>query len=274
MDGKAGNDAVQAGAGNDRLTGRCGAPMRSMAGWVMTRMCFARGDGASRSIDINGETAVQVEMVVDEGGVDTLAFDASVDTRTLQLIDNDEGNLLIRYGSQAQAEQGQEGSDLLLVGQGLAGNIEHVQVGAGGTATQLSMTRFIGQYGEGVYRGTDATGHTHLTGGRSADFIVGSNGEEVSGGRGGNDSIVLAGTGSTVHYAVGDGTDRVSTNRGRRQRQRQRAAARRGQRRCAAPRAEPFRRTGAARGHGGHRCAALHPLQRPGRSGGTAFCAY
>ncbi|MBK6638450.1 MAG: hypothetical protein IPG34_12800 [Rhodocyclaceae bacterium] len=116
--------------------------------------------------------------------MDTLAFDASVDTRTLQLIDNDEGNLLIRYGSQAQAEQGQEGSDLLLVGQGLAGNIEHVQVGAGGTATQLSMTRFIGHYGEGVYRGTDATGHTHLTGGRSADFIVGSNGEVLSGGRG------------------------------------------------------------------------------------------
>ncbi|MBK6906211.1 MAG: hypothetical protein IPH08_03420 [Rhodocyclaceae bacterium] len=76
-----------------------------MAGWGDDTYVFRAGDGASRTIDINGETAVQVEMVVDEGGVDTLAFDASVDTRTLQLIDNDEGNLLIRYGSQAQAEQ-------------------------------------------------------------------------------------------------------------------------------------------------------------------------
>ncbi|MBK6906221.1 MAG: hypothetical protein IPH08_03470 [Rhodocyclaceae bacterium] len=183
MDGKAGNDAVQAGAGNDRLTGGAGTDALD-GGLGDDTYVFRAGDGASRSITVDGETAVQVEMVVDEGGVDTLAFDASVDTRTLQLIDNDEGNLLIRYGNQAQADAGQEGSDLLLVGQGLAGNIEHVQVGAGETATHLSMTRFIGEYGEGVYRGTDATGRTHLTGGRSADFIVGSNGEEVSGGRG------------------------------------------------------------------------------------------
>ncbi|MBK6638136.1 MAG: hypothetical protein IPG34_11000 [Rhodocyclaceae bacterium] len=162
---------------------------------------FHAGDGASRSIQINGETAVQVEMVVGEGGVDTLAFDASVDTRTLQLIDNDEGNLLIRYGSQAQADAGQEGSDLLLVGQGLAGNIEHVQVGAGETATHLSMTRFIGEKnGEGVHRGTDATGAHHLTaGGRSADFIVG-NGEEVSG----------AGVAMVLHPQVGAGDTAIS----------------------------------------------------------------
>ncbi|MBK6638125.1 MAG: hypothetical protein IPG34_10935 [Rhodocyclaceae bacterium] len=183
VDGKAGNDALQSGAGNDRLTGGAGTDALD-GGLGDDTYVFHAGDGASRSIQINGETALQVETVVDEGGVDTLAFDASVDTRTLQLIDNDEGNLLIRYGSQAQAEQGQEGSDLLLVGQGLAGNIEHVKLGAGRRRPTLSMTQFIGQYGEGVYRGTDATGHTHLTGGRSADFIVGSNGDVLSGGRG------------------------------------------------------------------------------------------
>ncbi|MBK6638449.1 MAG: hypothetical protein IPG34_12795 [Rhodocyclaceae bacterium] len=43
--------------------------MRSMAGWGDDTYVFRAGDGASRTIDINGETAVQVEMVVDEGGV-------------------------------------------------------------------------------------------------------------------------------------------------------------------------------------------------------------
>ena len=102
--------------------------------------------------------------------------------------------------------------DQLLIDHGLSGLIEKYTVGAGAAARTLSDTQFIGEFGSGVYSGTDAAGHLHLSAGKGSDgiFAVGG-GNFVSGGRG-NDELQVYDTNNTILYSVGDGTDRVITS--------------------------------------------------------------
>ncbi|MBK9350122.1 MAG: hypothetical protein IPN05_08000 [Sulfuritalea sp.] len=85
-------------------------------------------------------------------------------------------------------------------------------LGVQSQARNYSYTQFIGEFGDGIYRGTDADGHEHASGGRGSDDVgVSGGGNHVSGGKG-NDTVRAFGLNNTIHYSAGDGTDTVWTN--------------------------------------------------------------
>ncbi|TNC97038.1 MAG: Ig family protein, partial [Rhodocyclaceae bacterium] len=205
IDGKGGNDLIWAQDGNDVITGGTGTD--GMNGELGDDVyVFSAGDGATLTTQINGQSIVQVETLVDEGGNDTVRFSVGIDAQNLVVQDNLDGSLLIDYAAPGQP------LDRLLIDHGLAGAVEHYTVGAGDTARTLSTTQLIGEFGNGLYSGTDAANHLHLSGGRTADSLdVGGGGNIVSGGRG-NDDLQVYGTNNTILYSVGDGTDIVRTD--------------------------------------------------------------
>lgn len=201
ISGLAGNDLIWGLDGNDTITGGLGTDVMN-GGLGDDTYVLSAGDGAM----LDGTQTGQVESLRDDGGTDTIRFAAGIDVQNLVLTDNLDGNLLIDYAAPGQP------LDRLLIDHGLSGLIEKYEVGAGDTARTLSDTQFIGEFGSGVYSGTDAANHQHLTGGKTDDSLFAGTGEAtVSGGRG-NDTLTVFGTNNAILYSVGDGTDRVTTS--------------------------------------------------------------
>lgn len=145
----------------------------------------------------DGTETGAAEMLLDDGGSDTIRFAADIDEQNLYLINNLDGSLVIDYSAPGQP------LDRLLIDHGLSGLIEKYKVGAGATARTLSDTQFIGEFGNGFYSGTDAANHLHLTGGKTADSIYATGDAIVSGGRG-NDDLQLAIRGDTSAQRLQD----------------------------------------------------------------------
>ncbi len=208
IDGKAGNDLIWGSNGNDVLTGGTGTDGLN-GGLGDDVYVFSAGDAAT----MDGTATGVAETLAEEGGQDTIRFTAGVDPQQLVLLDNLDGSLVIDYSAQAQP------LDRLLIHGGLAGDIERFEVGAGddpegvqSQARNFSYTQFVGEFGDGIYRGTDADGHEHASGGRGSDDVgVSGGGNQVSGGKG-NDTVRAFGLNNTIHYSAGDGTDTVWTN--------------------------------------------------------------
>ena len=208
IDGKAGNDLIWGGDGNDVLTGGTGTDGLN-GGLGNDVYVFSAGDAAT----MDGTATGVAETLAEEGGQDTIRFTAGVDPQQLVLTDNLDGSLVIDFSAPEQT------LDRLLVAAGLSGAIERFEVGAGddpegvqSQARNYSYTQFIGEFGDGIYRGTDADGHEHASGGRGSDDVgVSGGGNHVSGGKG-NDTVRAFGLNNTIHYSAGDGTDTVWTN--------------------------------------------------------------
>jgi Ca2+-binding RTX toxin-like protein len=204
IDGKGGNDLIAGLAGNDILTGGTGAD--GLAGGLGDDTYLLKaGDGAA-GLDGNGNPLI--ETIVDDGGDDTIRFAADVLPASLTLVADAGNSLSIHYGPSTGSEQ----ADRVDIVNGLSGSIEHMEVGAGDTARNLGYTQFIGEFGSGLYVGLDADNQLHLSGGNTDDSLYSAAGNAiVSGGRG-NDTLLMYGTGNTLHYSVGDGTDQVQTS--------------------------------------------------------------
>ncbi|MDK9705275.1 MAG: putative Ig domain-containing protein, partial [Sulfuritalea sp.] len=200
IDGRGGDDFIHGLDGNDVITGGLGTD--GMAGGLGDDIYMLKaGDG------LVGRTADDLpllELVLDDGGDDTIRFAADILPASLNLTADAYGCLTIDYGS----------DDVVTIADGLAGAIEHYRVDAGDTARNLSYTQFIGEFGNGLYAGTDAEGHWHLSGGKTNDSLYSAiGGATVSGGRG-TDMLRVYGTANTIRYSVGDGTDLVETRGG------------------------------------------------------------
>ncbi|MDP1734100.1 MAG: calcium-binding protein, partial [Sulfuritalea sp.] len=201
IDGKAGNDLIWGLDGNDIITGGTGTDGMN-GGLGDDTYLLGAGDGQA---GVDGDGNPLIETILDDGGTDTIHFAADIDEQNLVLIDNLDGSLVIDYSAPGQP------LDRLLIDHGLSAAVENYKVGAGDTARTLSHTQFIGEFGNGVYSGTDAVGRRHLTGGKGNDGIfVAGGGNFVSGGRG-NDTLAVYGANNTLLYSLGDGTDYVTT---------------------------------------------------------------
>ncbi len=201
IDGRAGDDLIYGLDGNDTITGGTGTDAMN-GGLGDDTYVFSAGDSATE----DGTETGAAEELLDTGGTDTIRFAAGIDTQNLVLTDNLDGELVIDYSAPGQA------LDRLLIYHGLSGAVEKYEVGAGDTARTLSHTQFIGEFGNGIYSGTDAANHLHLTGGKTADSLFAATGQAtVSGGRG-DDTLTVFGTNNAIRYSVGDGTDRVTTS--------------------------------------------------------------
>jgi Ca2+-binding RTX toxin-like protein len=198
IDGRAGNDFIWALDGNDILTGGTGTD--GLAGGLGDDTYLLKaGDGAT-GLDGNGNPLI--ETILDDGGDDTIRFAADVLPASLTLVAEASNSLSIHYGI----------DDVVTVADGLTGSIEHMEVGAGDTARSLSYTRFIGEFGSGLYVGLDADNQLHLSGGNTDDSLYSASGNAIVSGGHGSDTLRVYGTGNTIHYSVGDGTDQVQTS--------------------------------------------------------------
>ncbi len=198
IDGLAGNDLIWGLDGNDTITGGVGTDGMN-GGLGDDTYLLKTGDGL---VGLDGGGNPLVETILDDGGEDTIQFAADVLPASINLIADTDNYLTIEYAS----------DDVLSIADGLAGAVEHYKVGAGDTARTLSDTQFIGEFGSGVYSGTDAAGHLHLSAGKGNDGLYAAGGGNfVSGGRG-NDTLTAYGAENTILYSVGDGTDRVTTS--------------------------------------------------------------
>jgi Ca2+-binding RTX toxin-like protein len=201
IDGRAGNDLIWGLDGNDTITGSTGTDVMN-GGLGDDTYVFSAGDGAT----LDGTETGAAETLLDDGGSDTIRFAADIDAQNLVLIDNLDGSLVVDYSAAGQP------LDRLLIDHGLNSAVEHYKVGAGDTARTLSDTQFIGEFGSGVYSGTDAAGRLHLSAGKGNDGLYAAGGGNfVSGGRG-NDTLTVYGAENTILYSAGDGTDRVTTS--------------------------------------------------------------
>jgi Ca2+-binding RTX toxin-like protein len=201
IDGKAGNDLIWGSNGNDVLTGGTGTDGLN-GGLGDDVFNFNAGDAAT----MDGTPEGMAETLADEGGKDMIRFAAGIDPQQLVLTDNLDGSLVIDFSATGQP------LDRLLIADGLSGAIERFEVGAGDSARSYSYTQFVGEFGDGIYRGTDVEGHQHGSGGRGSDDVaVSGGGNYVSGGKG-NDVVRAFGLNNTIDYSVGDGTDIVWTN--------------------------------------------------------------
>ncbi len=201
IDGRAGGDFIYGLDGNDTITGGKGTDAL-YGGLGDDIYVLNKGDGATS----NGIWTGIAESLSDDGGDDTVRFAGDVGTWNIFLTGVANGDLIIDYGAGGQP------LDWLQIDHGAAGTIERFEVGAGDTAAAMGYTQFVGIFGAGVFTGTDAQGHLHISGGRTADVISTSTGNAfLSGGRG-IDSLQVYGANNTITYSVGDRSDRVLTN--------------------------------------------------------------
>jgi Ca2+-binding RTX toxin-like protein len=201
IDGRAGSDFIHGLDGNDTITGGRGTDAL-YGGLGDDIYVLNKGDGATS----NGIWTGIAESLSDDGGDDTVRFAADVGTWNIALTGVANGDLIIDFSAGGQP------LDRVLIDHGAAGTIERFEVGAGDTAAAMGYTQFVGIFGAGVYRGTDAQGHLHISGGRTADAISTATGNAVVSSGRGNDSLQVYGTNNTITYSVGDGSDRVRTN--------------------------------------------------------------
>lgn len=201
IDGRAGSDFIYGLDGNDTITGGKGTDAL-YGGLGDDIYVLNKGDGATS----NGIWTGIAEALADDGGDDTVRFASDVGTGNISLIGMANGDLIIDFSAGGQP------LDRLQIDHGAAATIERFEVGAGDTAAAMGYTQFVGIFGTGVFSGTDAQGHSHISGGRTADAISTATGNAfVSGGRG-IDTLQVYGANNTIAYGVGDGTDRVRTN--------------------------------------------------------------
>jgi Ca2+-binding RTX toxin-like protein len=204
IDGKAGNDLIWALDGDDIITGGTGTD--GLAGGLGDDAYLLKaGDGA---VGLDGDGNPLIETILDDGGDDTIRFAADVLPASLTLVAEAGNSLSIHYGPSTGSGQ----ADRVTIADGLSGSIEHVEVGAGDTARNLSYTQFIGEFGSGLYAGLDADNQLHLSGGNTDDSLYSASGNALVSGGQGNDTLLMYGTGNTIHYSVGDGTDQVQTS--------------------------------------------------------------
>jgi len=200
IDGKGGDDIIAGLDGNDTLIG--GAGMDNMLGGLGNdTYVFNAGDG---TIVPNG-SGLQVDGLFDEGGDDTVRFNASVDPAHLNITDGGNGALRIDYQVFGQP------IDRLVIADGQARSIEHFRITtADGTKQTLDYEAFIGRHATGSFRGTDAAGVRHVAGGNSDDLLmVAEDGAVVSAGQG-NDTVHLTAQNATLNVYRGDGADLLS----------------------------------------------------------------
>jgi len=198
IDGKAGNDLIWALDGNDIITGGTGTD--GMSGGLGDDVYLLNaGDGL---VGRTADDQPSFETILDEGGEDTISFAADVLPASLNLVADTNNCLTIEYGS----------DDVVTIADGLSGAIEQFTVGAGATAQTRSFTQFVGEFGSGLYVGTDGAGHLHLTGGKTDDSLISLAGDAVVSGGRGDDLLQIHGTANTIHYSLGDGSDRVQTS--------------------------------------------------------------
>ena len=198
IDGRAGNDLIWGLAGDDVITGGTGTDGMN-GGLGDDTYVFNAGDGAT----LASPNGVQTETLVDDGGLDTVRFAADIDPAHLLVWENGDGSLLIDYHAAGQP------LDRLLVTGGLEGRIEQWKVGAGDTARTLDYAQVVGEFGSGVFRGTDAQGRSIVAGGNSDDLIVVAEDQALVSGGQGSDTLLLTGIGATLTVYRGDGIDRL-----------------------------------------------------------------
>jgi Ca2+-binding RTX toxin-like protein len=200
IDGKGGDDIIAGLDGNDTLIG--GAGMDNMLGGLGNdTYVFNAGDGTL----FPSGSELQVDGLFDEGGDDTVRFNASVDPANLNITDGGNGALRIDYQVFGQP------IDRLVIADGQARSIEHFQITtADGTEQTLDYAAFIGRHATGSFSGTDAAGIRHVAGGNSDDLLmVAEDGAVVSAGQG-DDTVHLTGQNATLNVYRGDGVDSLS----------------------------------------------------------------
>ncbi len=198
IDGKAGNDLIWGLDGNDVLTGGAGTDGLN-GGLGDDTYLFPARDGAA----FDGTPTGMSETLVDDGGNDTVRFAADVDPANLVVIANPDGALAIQYHAAGQA------IDRLLIVGGLDGRIENWKVGAGETARTLDYAQLVGEFGSGVFRGTDTQGRSIVAGGKTDDLIVVADDHALVGAGQGRDTLLLTGIDATVTVYRGDGSDHL-----------------------------------------------------------------
>jgi Ca2+-binding RTX toxin-like protein len=202
IDGRAGNDLIWGLDGNDVITGGTGTDGLN-GGLGDDTYIFNAGDGAT----LDGTPTGVAETLVDAGGLDTVQFSSTIDPQHLLVRDNLDGSLLIDYHA-PDAQPGQP-IDRLLIVDGLSGAIERIKVGAGDTARTLDYAQLVGEYGSGVFRGSDTQGRAIVAGGKTDDLIVVTDSNaRVSAGQG-SDTLRLTGIDATLTVYRGDGVDRL-----------------------------------------------------------------
>ena len=198
IDGRAGNDLIWSLAGDDTITGGTGTDGLN-GGLGDDSYLFNAGDSSA----LAGPAGVQTETLVDDGGFDTVCFASAVVPPSLLVRDNLDGSLLIDYHTAGQA------IDRLLIVGGLDGRIESWKVGAGETARTRDHAQFVGEFGSGVLRGTDAQGRPIVAGGKSDELIVVAGNQALVCARHGSDSLRLRGNNATLTVYRGDGIDHL-----------------------------------------------------------------
>jgi Ca2+-binding RTX toxin-like protein len=202
IDGRAGNDTIWGLDGDDVITGGTGTDGMN-GGLGNDTYSFNAGDGAT----LDGTPTGVAETLADDGGLDTVSFAADIDPQHLLVRDNLDGGLLIDY--HAPDTQPGQPIDRLLIVDGLSGAIERIKVGAGDTARTLDYAQLVGEYGSGVFRGSDTQGRAIVAGGKTDDLIVvADSNARVSAGQG-SDTLRLTGTDATLTVYRGDGVDRL-----------------------------------------------------------------
>jgi Ca2+-binding RTX toxin-like protein len=200
IDGRGGDDIIAGLDCNDTLTG--GAGMDNMLGGLGDdTYVFNAGDGTIYS---NG-SSLQIDGLFDEGGEDTVRFNASVDPANLNISDGGNDQLRIDYQTFGQP------IDRLVIAGGQARSIEHFEITAvDGTAQTLAYEEFIGRHATGSFSGTDDAGIRHVAGGGSDDLlIVAEDNALVSAGQG-DDTVQLTGQNATFSVYRGDGVDSLN----------------------------------------------------------------
>ena len=187
LDGGAGADTLDAGQGNDVLIG--GADIDVLNGGPGDdTYVFNVGDGTP---DATGH----VEAIDDSEGRNAVVFtDAWASSLTVQ--DDGAGNLIIGYSA----------SDRVAVIGGVAGSVASYQFSDG---QSLTAGELVGQLSATAMSATDAQGHLVQLGGAGDDNLAASTAfATLSGGRGAD---ILSGSGGndTYLYSPGDGADRI-----------------------------------------------------------------
>jgi Ca2+-binding RTX toxin-like protein len=167
-------DRIDGRAGNDLIWGLDGDDVIT-GGTGTDGLDGGLGDDsyivhAGDGATLAGPSGEQTETLVDDGGLDTVSFAADIDPQHILVQDNLDGGLLIDYHAYAQ---------------------------------------LVGEYGSGVFRGSDTQGRAIVAGGNSDDLIVVADDHALVSAGQGRDTLLLTGADATLAVYRGDGVDRL-----------------------------------------------------------------
>lgn len=207
--GGTGNDWIEGGAGNDLLLG--GEGNDNLLG----------GEGNDRL-----EGGAGQDVLRGEGGDDVYVLNPAAGTSGVRILDASGRNRLIVGADLGSIQMGRaeellelppdlapgsvyltaNANSVLIDGALLGSGVQEVEFSDGQV---LSMWELIGQKLLSPLNANDGGSGGHLAGGAADDSLSSFAGHaHVSGGRG-NDNISVGTSGNTLHYAVGDGLDRL-----------------------------------------------------------------